>query len=160
MANRSIRLGIAAIVLLGLAGCAPVTPVTTPAPARPTELVIDGLYEVTITEDELIAGGVSDPAVLAEQAGTYFWTFDDGTWVYEQESEKPLEVPGSIGRYEIEGSAYTHYWEDDDSVFTTATIAVLSDGSLRFSDIVDGDAAFQEVSEVLFGLHPWTRIGD
>jgi hypothetical protein len=160
MANGMIRLGVAAIVIIGLAACSPIAPAVTPAPEPPAVLAIDGLYEVTITEDELIAGGVTDPAVLAEQAGTYYWTFDDGTWAYEQQSEQPLEVPGAIGSYAIDGSDYTHYWSDDESVFTTATIAVLPDGSLRFTDIVDGDAAFQEVSEVLFGLHDWVRIGD
>jgi hypothetical protein len=80
--------------------------------------------------------------------------------VYEQQSEKPLEVPGAIGTWELTGSAYTHYWDDEQKVFTTATLAVLADGSLRFTDVVDGDAEFQAVSEVLFGLHPWTRIGD
>lgn len=160
MTNGTVRLGVVAIVLLGLVGCSPATPVSTPTPEPPTQVVIDGLYEFTITEDELLAGGVTDPVVLAEQAGTYYWTFDEGTWVYEQQSEKPLEVPGAIGSYEIDGTTYTQYWGDDEAVFTTATVTVLSDGALQFTDIVDGDPEFQAVSEVLFGLHPWTRIGD
>lgn len=162
MANGTIRLGVAAIALLGLAGCAPVAPeivVPDPAPV-PVEVVIDGIYEVTITEDELLAAGVSDPTVLVEQAGTYFWTFDAGTWVYEQQSDKPLEVPNAIGSYELDGDAYTHYWSEDTTAVTTATVEVLADGSLQFTDIVDGDPEFQQVSEVLFGLHPWTRLGD
>ena len=164
MAKISTGIGLVLLVATALAGCATpdvVAPTTTAEPPSVVEeLVIDGIYEATTTEDELRAAGVTDPTVLAETAGTYYWTFDDGTWTYEQVAEQPLETPNALGTYEIDGDVYTHHWSDDDGDITTATVAVLSDGSLQFTDIVDGDPAFQLVSEVTFGLHPWARIGD
>jgi hypothetical protein len=135
----------------------PVTNTATPPSDGP---VIDGLYEVTTTEDELRAAGVTDESVIAEFAGTYYWTFDNGTWVYEQVSEHPLKNPHALGDYELSGDQYTHFWSADPGDVTTATITVLSDGSLQFTDIVDGNPELQTVSEVTFGLHPWTRVGN
>lgn len=147
-----------------LVGCATPDVVTPTATAEPPvsvdEVVIDGIYEVTTTEDDLRTGGVTDPTAIAETAGTYYWTFDAGTWTYEQVSAQPLDTPNALGTYTIDGDVYTHHWSDDNDDVTTATIAVLPDGSLEFTDIVDADPTFQQVSEVTFGLHPWTRIGD
>ncbi len=158
--------GLLIVLAMALAGCTTVVD-QTPAPTTVVESLtpidvsdINGLYEVTITEDELLAAGVTDAAIIAEYAGLYYWTFDDGTWIYDQTSDKPLANPGGVGEFTIEGTLYTHYWGDDPTEITTATIAILADGSLEFTDIVDGDPDLQLVSEVTFGLHPWVRVGD
>ena len=157
---------IVVALALALGGCAVVVasdPAPTPVVETPVaieESDLNGLYEVTITQDELIAGGVTDPALVAEYAGLYYWTFDDGRWIYDQTTELPLANPGGVGDFTIEGTRYTHYWGDDPTQITTATLAVLEDGSLKFSDIVDSDPSLQAVSEVTFGLHPWVRVGD
>ncbi len=160
----SVSLFAAVLVAASMTACAPTQTVVSDPPIErsdpPVVVAIDGLYEVTITEAELSEAGVTDPATLAEHAGTYYWTFDDGQWVYEQQSDKPLEVPGAIGTYELDGNSYTHLWSDDPGDSTSATLTVLSDQSLQFTDIVDADPDFQIVSEVLFGLHPWMRLGD
>lgn len=144
-------------------GCTSNVPVVAEPPIEHSEsaiVAVDGLYEVTITEAELSEAGITDASTLAEHAGTYYWTLDDGQWVYEQQSLKPLETPGAIGTYELDGTSYTHLWSDAPGDATTATVTVLPDGSLQFTDIVDADPDFQAVSEVLFGKHPWVRLGD
>ena len=158
---------VAAGILAALTACTTVQPAPIVAPpvtntaAPPSDgPVIDGLYEVTTTEDELRSAGVVDESVIAEFAGTYYWTFDNGTWVYEQVSEHPLANPHALGDYELAGDQYTHFWSADPGDVTTATITVLPDGSLQFTNIEDGDPALQIVSEVTFGLHPWVRVGD
>lgn len=164
-----LALGLSAVIVASTTGCSAVVE-APPAPSEvvsptPTEAVdvssqINGLYQVTITEDELAAGGVTDESLIAEYAGLYYWTFENGRWIYDQTSERPLENPGGVGEYSIDGTRYTHYWGDKPTEITTATITILADGSLQFTDIVDGDPALQQVSEVTFGLHPWVRIGD
>jgi hypothetical protein len=160
-------LGVA--LAFALAGCTAATPsaqtssAPNPVVTKPADLTasdINGVYEVTTTEEELVAGGVTDPALLAEYAGTYFWTFTDGLWVYEQTSDRPLANPNGDGRFAIDGTLYTHFWGEGEKDVTTATISVLADRSLVFTDIVDGDPELQLVSEVTFGLHPWVRVGD
>ena len=157
---------LAAVLILavGLSGCAVVVAPTSEPNPEPTVVddasVLNGLYEVTITADELAAGGVDDPALIAEYAGLYYWEFEDGQWNYDQTSDLPLENPGGVGDYTLEGSDYTHYWGDKPTDITTATVTVLPDGSLQFTEIVDGDPSLQQVSDVTFGLHPWVRIGD
>ena len=174
MGAKSAASGLLVVLVMSLTACtvvlapdpAPVpnpSPTSTPAPA-PTEThdesSINGLYTVTITEEELVAGGVTDPATVAEYAGLYYWSFSDGRWTYDQSSDKPLANPGGVGKYTLEGTLYTHYWGDQPDEITTATVAILDDRSLRFTDIVDGDPTLQAVSEVTFGLHPWVRVGD
>lgn len=165
MARVSTNIGLVVLVAVCLTGCVVAPDVATPSvtPAPPVsvdELIIDGIYEVTTTEDDLHAAGVTDATVIAETAGTYYWTFDDGTWTYEQVSDQPLETPNALGTYTIDGDTYTHHWSEGGDDVTTATIEVLPDGSLQFTNIVDADPAFQQISEVTFGLHPWARIGD
>lgn len=166
MSARSTVGTLVVVLTVSLAGCSVVVePTVAPTPVVESPVSIDvsdlnGLYEVTITEDELVAGGVTDPALVAEYAGLYYWTFEDGRWIYDQTSEKPLANPGGVGDFTIEGNTYTHYWGDDATEITTATIAILDNGSVQFTNIVDGDPELQAVSEVTFGLYPWVRIGD
>jgi hypothetical protein len=172
MGAKSAASGLLVVLVLSLTACTAVlapnpTPVPTLTPtSSPTltvtgdESSINGLYTVTITEEELIAGGVTDPAVLAEYAGRYNWKFSDGRWTYDQTSDKPLANPRSAGDYTLEGTHYTHYWGNKPDEITTATVTILDDRSLQFTDIVDGDPQQQAASEVTFGLHPWVRMGD
>jgi hypothetical protein len=172
MGAKSAARGLLIVLVLSLTACSAVlapnsTPVPTLTPtASPTSTVtndessINGLYSVTITEEELRARGVTDPAVLSEYAGLYYWTFSDGRWIYDQTSDKPLANPGSVGDYTLEGTHYTHYWGNKPGEITTATLTILGDRSLQFTDIVDGDPQQQAISEVTFGLHPWVRVGD
>jgi len=172
MGAKSAASGLLVVLVLSLTAC---TAVLAPSPApvptliptgSPTSTVtndessIDGLYTVTITREELLAGGVTDPAVVTEYAGLYYWTFSDGRWTYDQTSDKPLANPGGVGDYTLEGTQYTHYWGDKPDEITTATVTILDDRSLRFTDIVDGDRQQQAISEVTFGLHQWVRVGD
>jgi len=113
-----------------------------------------------VTDQDVTDQDVTGRDVINEYAGLYFWSFEDGRWAYDQTSEKRLDNPGGVGDYVIGGSLYTHYWGDNVTDVTAATLTVLADGSLQFTNIVDGDPAFQRVSEVTFGLHPWVRVGE
>ncbi len=167
MRNITVGFGLIALIVLGISGCtiAPPEPTVAPTataddPPASDESMINGIYEVTITQEDLRAAGVTEPAALAEHAGTYYWTFADGVWAYEQVSDQPLENPNARGTYTIDGAQYTHNWSDDAADVTTATVAVTSELALQFTDIADADPAFQQISEAIFGLHPWVRIGE
>ncbi len=172
MGTKSAASGLLFVLVITMTACT-VVPAPDPAPVptrnstpAPTVTVsqdessINGLYTVTITAEELLAGGVTDSAVVTEYAGLYYWSFEDGRWTYDQSSDTPLANPGGVGDYTLEGTQYTHYWGDQPEEITTATITILDDKSLQFTDIVDGDPELQAVSEVTFGLHPWVRVGD
>lgn len=157
------------LLVVALAGCSGPTVITEPTEAPVVEPLPDvvltnadlnGTYVVVITADDLAATGVTDPELVEQQAGTWTWTLEDGRFEYLQESDAEIELPEGSGRYEVEIDTYIHSWSDEEGAFTVATVAVLPDGSLSFSDIEDGDPQYQGVSEALFGAHPWERVGE
>jgi hypothetical protein len=116
--------------------------------------ILDGVYRFEITEDDIRAAGVDDPALLAE-ASVFTWTFDDGVWCWERRAEPPVANPEECGTYRVDGDEVTVFfpagppaisrWEFDD------------DQALRWVALVDdgGDPLV-----ALAGLRPWVRLGD
>jgi len=116
------------------------------APKVPT-----GVFRTTITDADLKAGGVSD---LAENHGTYtLKLLPKGRWTLHQVAPNPLSAPNHAGTYAVKKNGVRF----DDPGFAVGFVARLSfDGRhLRFK-IVSAD--IPEL-RVIFGAHPWTKVG-
>ena len=113
---------------------------------------IDGTYTVTYTEDDYVAAGLKDQALIDENVGRFTWTLDDGSWSYVQESPSAGRLDES-GAYELADNELTFRWQN---ATITMDVEKHDDGSLVFTNVVD--PAYQALSEVQFGLHPWVPV--
>lgn len=160
----------AGIVGAALAGCSPAVTCAPPsgivgdtlAPvtrcgADPEVALIEGRFEVSLTADDFLAGGVDDEDLIAENSGTFVFDFLDGHWRYEQTGEE-TENPTGQGRYTIEDGVLRFLWTAYPDDFTMASVEVGDDGALVFTDIVDSYPDYQAFAEVFFGAHPWTPV--
>jgi TRAP-type C4-dicarboxylate transport system substrate-binding protein len=129
------------------------------APRRAVEgaddpALLNGTYEIDWTLDELVDAGV--PEGIADQfrmAGTFTWTFADGTLTQELNGEP--SCPGTYGvtgdRVDIRREAPCPLW------LWTATWE-LTDTELSFSDTLQ-NGADQPLLEIWLGQKPWTTVG-
>ena len=80
---------------------------TTNASGDEEAAALNGVYEVVVTDEALIAAGVTDPAAIAENHGTFTWTLDDGTWHLDQVADNPINNPSDDGTYTVSGDEIT-----------------------------------------------------
>ena len=121
---------------------------------------LNGRYEVTVTRDEYLAAGVTDEVDIGKNVGTWNWTLEDGRARFTRLTPEGVADPAIGLTYTLAAGAFALRWTSNSKDWTTADVVVQPDGSLVFTDITDGNPSLQTVSEVLFGLHPWVRIGD
>ena len=118
---------------------------------------LDGIYRSTVTRQELAAAGVTEPEQLRDNTGAFTWTFDDGWWTYHLESPLHLVDTDESGQYTYEDGIFTLYWGSGEVITARAKLA--RNGILRFTDLHDSFAKYQNATEVVFGK-PWRRVGD
>ena len=95
-----------------LAGCAG-GPVRSASPAPASVATVSslppgfplGAWVVTITEQDLLAGGLpNEPGLLGENSGKFTKTYaPDGTWTVVQEAAVPLRAPVFRGTFRASG---------------------------------------------------------
>ena len=108
-------LGMLVVVLGGavVAGCAaqpgasagpPATSSPPPAASAGTGSVPHGTWTMTLTEQDLVAAGFTDPGAAAENTGTFTFTIaPDGTWTIAQAASQPVKWPVFRGTYAVTG---------------------------------------------------------
>jgi TRAP-type C4-dicarboxylate transport system substrate-binding protein len=146
-----------------VADVAPEDPVTS-CPSRSggastVSDVLDGRYFAHIRRRDLVRAGVTNENQILENTGRLTFTADSGRWTYRTRANHFVSNPVDEGRYEVDGSTFTFFWDEGDGDWTRMTFRKGPDGTLYFSDIVDGHPEDQLLSEGWFGV-PWTRLGD
>ena len=68
---------------------------------------LDGVYQFEITDDDLIAGGITAADLLAMNHGTFVWTLDNGRWSFTQTSPNPEGNATDEGTYSVDGGQVT-----------------------------------------------------
>ena len=129
-------------------------PVTTSASGDEEAAALNGVYEIVVTDEALIAAGVTDPAAIAENHGTWTWTLDDGTWHWEQVADNPINNPSDDGTYTVSGDEITFAQPGFPGVV------------LRFEQDADGNLTLEPITvddpliEVVLASAVWTRVAD
>jgi TRAP-type C4-dicarboxylate transport system substrate-binding protein len=112
-----------------------------------------GVYRFEVTEEDLRAEGVTDPALIAENVGILTWTIADGGYCWEQKAPNPVNNPDECGAYEVSGDRFTIYFPDGAS--ETHRWRLTPEGDLRF----DASAVEDPVGRAM-AARAWKRIGD
>jgi hypothetical protein len=118
---------------------------------------LDGVYQSTVTRQDLKAAGVTDLEQFSNNIGVFTWTFDDGRWTYHLESPQDLVDTDEAGQFTYEDGLFTLYWSSDEVITARAKLA--PNGILRFTNLHDSVAQYQNATEAVFG-QPWRRVGD
>jgi hypothetical protein len=64
-----------------------------------------GSWTTTLTEADLLAGGITDQGALVENAGVFTTTFDaDGTWTTTQDTDAAIKWPVFRGTWTATGA--------------------------------------------------------
>ena len=110
---RSLRAISLVVGAFAAAACA-AQPATTTPPAtaagpgssgRPVTDVPIGTWSMTITEEDLRAGGFTEQGAFAENTGTFTFTIaPDGTWTITQAASQPVRWPVFRGTYNVTGA--------------------------------------------------------
>jgi TRAP-type C4-dicarboxylate transport system substrate-binding protein len=123
---------------------------------------LNGVYTFSATEEAIRAAGGTDQATIDEDTGDFTVTFDDGTWsmeqVYSQGPSKGTTWHGS-GRYSYDGVHFQIFYGHEPGKWTKARVEIRKNGSLEFSDVVDGEESeFQAIADVWYTT--WPRVSD
>jgi TRAP-type C4-dicarboxylate transport system substrate-binding protein len=123
-------------------------------PSSSDQQLVDGTFTTSMTAEEARAAGVTDQARIDENAGDYVLTLEDGSWAAEQlytTGPKKGQVWHGTGGYTVEGHHLTWYWSHEPGGYTEVDVDLAADGSLVFSNVVDGgDAEAQALSDAFF----------
>ena len=120
--------------------------------------MLDGTYRSHIRRRDLVAAGVTNENLILENTGRITFTLRAGRWRFDTEANHFVANPTDTGRYEIVGQTFTFFWEKSAGAWTRMTFRVGPDGTVHFTDILDGDPEAQALSEGYFGV-PWARVG-
>jgi TRAP-type C4-dicarboxylate transport system substrate-binding protein len=131
-------------------GCTGAAPGHTLLAGEDDPSVLNGVYRVQWTEDELFAAGPNRVYAHANY-GVITITFQDGHYVIQPGDRGP---PCS-GSYSVSGNV-VFLGETDNCVGTVTANWSLGHGVLRFSNVDATDAG----DEVTFGGKPWTKIAE
>ena len=127
---------------------ATVATATAPAAGRGNPTVLNGVYRISWTQQQLIAAGVS-PAYARHNFGVITMTMRDGRFLWHQ-----VPPPSCAGVYAVTGKSVSIRFT---KVCTGSFSArwSLRAGALRFLDV--HDRSRDEAIE--FGAKPWKKIG-
>jgi len=126
--------------------------------ADPEQSLLDGTYKTEVTEQALRDAGVTNDVAIKENSGRLTWTLHGGTWTYHQVADHFVSRTDDAGRYTYHRGLFTLYWSSGAGKWTRAQLRVSTDGTIRFTEIVDGEPSNQTLSEGYFSV-PWVRIG-
>lgn len=104
--KRSISLIAATAALAAAAGCAPSGPTAQPSAAAGSASSVApiGTWTATITKDDFVEAGLTDPGLTGENSGTFTFTVnDDGTYTEAQQADHPIRWPVFRGTWSAEG---------------------------------------------------------
>ena len=166
MRTRSVPTIVGCLLGIIVAGCsaAPAgqSPVTA-APTAPAAAEVPagfpiGTWTTTITEDDLVAAGITG-GEIGENAGVFTTTLAaDGTWTTAQESDVTLRWPVFRGTWTATGPDTFTQRTDFPSDFAGDVV------SYRWG-IVDGDLVLEvldppdHILPIVTETHPWTPAG-
>ena len=154
---------IAAIEDLKSGLAAPATITGCPEPAAPSkESLLNGTYSWEVTKKALQDNGVTDQESLDNEPSINTGTLEDGSITLERtQTEGPNKGDSGTqhSTYEFDGKTVTFHWSQSPTNCTKATVKILDDGSLKFSDIVEcpEDEAVILLDQVWMRL--WKKIG-
>jgi len=100
----SLRAALATLALvLATSSCGGSASPSPSALSLPDDFPL-GSWTVTITADDLGAGGVTEAGLINENAGVFTKTYSaDGSWTVAQETDVPIRWPVFRGTYRITG---------------------------------------------------------
>jgi hypothetical protein len=129
--------------------------------ARANQSALNGRYRVTITDADLRASGVLNPAAIRENHGVFTWLLRDGRWQFHQEARN-LHTPSNLrGRYTVDRDRVTFVFRVPGAPQGAPPPLTfrwkLERGQLRFT-LVRGKDPYKIVP-TLITAHPWRRIG-
>ncbi len=127
------------------------------ATASTSQTKIDGVYRYEVTDEELREHGVSDPGDVAENHGVYTYTFDRGTWCWEQRAPNRLGNPDDCGTFKLDGDRMTYQLQDGATEIYAWKLVDGRNLKLEVLEVLRPDAV--PVVEANFE-DPWKRIGD
>jgi hypothetical protein len=150
------------VLMLVLAACAtapasaPASSPQAPGASLPVGFPI-GTWTTTITEADLQAGGLTEPAALRENAGLFTMTLAaDGTWTIAQQTEVPIRWPVFRGTWTPTGPNSFDQRTEFPPDYAGDVVG--------FTWQVDGDELLLRVPDppdpvlgVLTEAHPWVR---
>ena len=120
---------------------------------------LNGVYQYEVTDEALIAAGVTDPYLIGDNHGTFTWTLLDGTYRWEQTADNQLSsgsnTASADGTYVVNGDEITF----SDPLFPPGE-------RFRFTQDDDGNLTLEvisvddEIVATIFTSAIWTRIGD
>ncbi len=114
---------------------------------------LNGVYRFEITDKELAAEGITDPAAVLENHGVFTWTFDDGAWCYVQKADNAIGDPSGCSTYSVSGDELTLTYPDGASE------------TWKWSRNKAGDLTFEVVETFddltgAFVADPWVFVKD
>ena len=123
--------------------------------------LLNGTYHWEVTKQALQDAGVTNEQALNEVPGIQTATFADGGVVFTHEfTEGPDagDTEEQHSTYEFDGETLTIHWSQSEANCTSATVEILEDGDLAFSDIVE--CAEDEFGLLLdqVGMRHWDKI--
>lgn len=120
--------------------------------------VLNGVYTADVTAQRLRDAGDHDEAEIRDNTGLFTWTLHSGTWTYHQQADVFIANADDTGRYTYSGGVFTLYWTAEPDNWTRSRVRVARNGTISFTDIVDGRSQAQALAEGLFSV-PWTHVG-
>jgi hypothetical protein len=138
-------------------GCDPT--VVTADPSVDSRL--NGTYTFTATAKAFSEAGIHDQAFIDVNAGSYRVTLKDGRLERTQRytsGPRAGEKESDTVAYTLEGDTVTFRWSPQPSDVTEAKVTVLPDGSLGFSDWVEGMSEPKFLLSDTVVLRHWERV--
>lgn len=116
------------------------------------QAVLDGVYRLEITPEDLRGYGVTNAEDIAINIGVWTWTLRGGQ--YEVAQRAPGPNWDEQGRYEVSEGEVTFYlsWVTD----LPLTFTWKRDGTTLVFELV---GTTDPILDATFSAHPWTRIG-
>ena len=141
----------------------PAPVVACPEAAAPSQAsLLNGTYHWEVTKQALMDVGVDNPEALDDVPGIQTAIMADGGMSITHEfTEGPNkgDIAESHPTYEFDGVTLTIHWSQSATNCTSAKVAIVEDGDLEFSDIVE--CAEDEFGLLLdqVGMRHWDKIG-
>ena len=137
-------------------------PAACPRPSRPptSPAQLNGTYTYTITPQALSEVGIHDRTFIDENAGEYTVVLRNGEM---EETQRYTSGPKAGSTYSarphyiLDGDTITIRWSAQPNDRTMATVAVLADGSLTFSDWIEGMHETKHLLLDQVNLKHWKR---
>jgi TRAP-type C4-dicarboxylate transport system substrate-binding protein len=118
----------------------------------------DGVYRAALTEDELVAAGLT-ASEAGEHTGVHTITLADGKLLQEHRHEDRRLPSCPAAPYSASAKTVEFTWQSPCSGGMTAAWS-FDDGSLRFDRIVGTLPGETRVLRAVFGTEPWRKVGD